>query len=250
VGINALGSANNIEFIVLLLVCIAGFALFYKLSKTATKELFSLNVFKSPAFLYSFLPYIIVQFANIGMNVLLPNYVQDVFAASSLLGGLVLLPGSLFNGFGQPLYGWLLDHFGAKLPLYLGDIMFTVMLAALAAVGSRVGVTGVTIAYLIFAIGRSMMFSNTVAYGLKLIDKELQNDANALYNTGQQVSGAIGTTVITLMMNSVHTPGATHAQNIATGSGIVFLFLTFLGIVVFILFHKLVNLKGITPADK
>jgi EmrB/QacA subfamily drug resistance transporter len=250
VGINALGSANNIEFIVLLLVCIAGFALFYKLSKTATKELFSLNVFKSPAFLYSFLPYIIVQFANIGMNVLLPNYVQDVFAASSLLGGLVLLPGSLFNGFGQPFYGWLLDHFGAKLPLYLGDIMFTIMLAALAAVGSRVGVTGVTIAYLIFAIGRSMMFSNTVAYGLKLIDKELQNDANALYNTGQQVSGAIGTTVITLMMNSVHTPGATHAQNIATGSGIVFLFLTLLGIVVFILFHKLVNLKGITPADK
>lgn len=243
VGLNALGSANTLQFVLLLLLCAACLGLFYRLSKTATKALFSLRVFQSPAFLYSFLPYILLQFANVGINFLIPNYVQDVFAASSLIGGLVLLPGSLFNGFGQPVYGWMLDRFGGKLPLYLGDILFTLALALLAAVGDRIGVTGVTIAYLIFAIGRSMAFGNSVAYGLKHIDKELQNDANALYNTGQQVSGAIGTTVLALMMNSVHHPGASHAQNVAAGSNIAFLFLVFLGIVIFILFRKLVHLK-------
>lgn len=247
IGLNALGSNNSLQCIILLLICAGCLALFYRLSKTATKALFSLRVFQSKAFLYSFLPYIMLQFANVGINFLIPNYVQDVFAASSLIGGLVLLPGSLFNGFGQPLYGWMLDHFGGKLPLYLGDILFTLALAILAAVGDRIGVLGITIAYLVFAIGRSMAFGNSVAYGLKHIDKELQNDANALYNTGQQVSGAVGTTVLALMMNSVHRPGATHAQNVAAGSDVAFIFLVLLGIVIFILFHKLVNLHNEQP---
>lgn len=246
VGINALGEAHWLEFAGLLLFSFALVWWFYRQSQHATRALFDLAVFKNQAFLFSFLPYIMLQFANVGINFLVPNYVQDVFGATALIGGLVLLPGSLFNGFGQPVYGWMLDHFGGKLPLYLGDGLFTIALISLAIAGNRMGVIGVTAAYLVFAIGRSMAFGNSVAYGLKHMPQALQNDANALYNTGQQVTGALGTTVLALLMDSVHQSGNTHAQNIAAGSAIAFGLLVVFGVIIFGLFHRLVNLKHST----
>ncbi len=242
VGLNQLGTGDWRGFLLLMVLTGAGIAAFIRLSRNATRALFELNVFRDPAFLYSFLPYIFLQFANVGINFLVPNYVQEVFGATSLIGGLVLLPGSLFNGFGQPVYGWMLDHWGGKVPLYIGDLLFTLALLLLAVWGNHLGVIGVTVAYLIFAIGRSMAFSNTVAYGLKHMDKSVQNDANALYNTGQQVFGAVGTTVLALMMGMVHHPGASHASNVAAGSGWAFTLLVVLGLTIFGLFHRLLNL--------
>ncbi|KRN93232.1 MFS transporter [Pediococcus stilesii] len=244
VGLNNLGSGNYIVFGGLILLSIVLTSMFVRLSKNATKALFSLAVFKEKSFLYSFLPYIMLQFANVGINFLLPNYVQGVFQASSLVGGLILLPGSLLNGFGQPIYGWMLDNFGGKLPLYLGDILFTGSLLGLALFGPQLGVWGVTIAYLIFAVGRSMAFGNSVAFGLKHINKDFQNDANALYNTGQQVTGAIGTTVLALLMGSVNRGDYTKAQNISAGSQLAFILLVFFGLIIFMLFYRLLNIKS------
>ncbi len=102
---------------------------------------------------------------------------------------------------------------------------------------------------MIFAMGRSMAFGNSVAYGLKHIDQKLQNDANALYNTGQQVTGAIGTTVLALMMGSVHRAGNTHAQNVASGSSHAYIMLTVLGIIILLLFHRLLNLRDAKAAS-
>ncbi|MFT8949813.1 MAG: MFS transporter, partial [Liquorilactobacillus hordei] len=186
---------------------------------------------------------IMLQFSNVGINFLLPNYVQEVFQATSLVGGLILLPGSILNCFGQPIYGWMLDHFGGKIPLYIGDILFTLSLVGLTIGGPQLGVWGITFAYLVFAVGRSMAFGNSVAYGLEHINKEFRSDANALYNTGQQVTGAIGTTALALIMDSVNRTGYTHAQNISAGSTLAFILLVVFGIIIFYLFHHLLNLK-------
>ncbi len=243
IGLTAVGDGNWLLFGGLMVVLVASAIGFAKLSKTSTRALFSLTVFHQPAFLFSFLPYILLQFANVGINFLLPNYVQGVFAASSFVGGLVLLPGSIFNGLGQPLYGWLLDRFGGKVPLYTGAALFTLALGAMAGWGPRLGVVGMTLAYLVFAIGRSMAFSNSVAYGLKQMPKTLQSDANALYNTGQQVSGAMGTTVLALLMTSISRPGWHQAQIISAGSALAFGLLTASGLVIWWLFFKLLHAK-------
>lgn len=242
VGLNTLETANYLEFSGLMLLSAILVAVFIMTAGRTAAYLFSLKVFRNAAFLFSFLPYVLLQFSNNGINFLLPNYVQTVFGASSLIGGLILLPGSLFNSFGQPVYGWMLDHFGGKLPLYLGTILFTVGLIILALMGPALGAVGVAGAYLVFAIGRSMSFGNSVAYGLQNMPTAMQNDANALYNTGQQVAGAIGTTVLALIANMVHHTNATNAENIAAGSHIAFMGLVLLGFVIILLFHHLLNL--------
>ncbi len=231
-SLGLLGNSTNwFLFGGLLLITAIGFILFYRLSLTSHKALFSLKVFGQPAFLFSFLPYIMMQFSNVGINFLLPNYVQDIFSATAFAGGLILLPGSIFNSFGQPAYGWMLDHLGGKIPLYLGNGIFIVSVCVFTFWGSTLEVFGVTWVYMFFAIGRSMAFSNTMAYGLKKMKAKYESDANALYNTGQQVMGAIGTTILALMMSSVNIAGNTRIQNIAAGSKLAFATLLTIGII-------------------
>ena len=69
---------------------------FIRISKTTTKMLLNINVFKSKTFVSSLIAYFFLQFANIGMSFVLPTYVQIVNHQSALIGGLILLPGSLY----------------------------------------------------------------------------------------------------------------------------------------------------------
>ena len=223
-------------------VVLVAMGAFLWLSKHHAKALFKLDVFHDGGFLYSFLPYILMQFSNVGINFLLPNYVQTVDGASAFVGGLILLPGSVFNGLGQPVYGWMLDHFGGRLPLLLGNSLFTVGMLGFTIWGRHIGVLGVTILYLIFAIGRSMAFGNSTAYGLKVMAHQYQSDANALYSTGQQVTGSIGTTVLAGMMTAVTVPGLTHAQNVGIGSQLAFALLLLIGLVNFGFYVRLFKL--------
>ncbi len=241
-GLNILGDPNGfVRFLMYLAVTIVAFGVFGWQSTRSHKALFKLSVFKYPAFLYSFLPYILLQFSNIGINFLLPNYVQVVNHASAFIGGMILLPGSLINGFGQPIYGWMLDRFGGKLPLYLGNTIFFLAALYFTIFGQHLTVLSVTILYTFFAAGRSMAFGNSMTYGLKILNADVRNDANAVYSTGQQVAGSIGTTVIAVLMSSITVPHFTSAQNVAVGSQLAFGLILIIGTINFWFFAKLLN---------
>jgi MFS family permease len=244
VALNGVSDRKWLTACVGLLIVVTAMTVFVWLSNHHAKTLFKLDVFHDPGFLYSFLSYILLQFSNVGINFLLPNYVQTVDGATAFIGGLILLPGSVFNGLGQPVYGWMLDHFGGRLPLFLGNTLFTLGVLGFTIFGRHISVLWVTILYLIFAIGRSMAFGNSTAYGLKVIQPDDQSDANALYSTGQQVTGSMGTTVLAGMMTAVTIPGLSHAQNVGIGSQLAFGLLLAIGILNFWLYARLFKLTS------
>ncbi|GAY72334.1 permease of the major facilitator superfamily [Lentilactobacillus kosonis] len=239
-GLNLAMSANGIiKFAVLWVIAIVMFGIFYKQSKHSMKALFNLGIFKDTIFTLSFFPYIFLQMSNIGINFLLPNYAQLVNHSSSLIGGLILLPGSIFNGFGQPFYGYLLDHFGGKLPLYLGNSLVAISMLAMLILGVQMTIPIIVMLYLIFSIGRSMAYGNTMTYGLKVMNQQLRNDANAIYNTGQQLAGSVGTTIMAALMTGVHITGNTSVQNIGLGSQLAFGLVLGLTMINFVVYFKL-----------
>lgn len=239
-GFNIMGQPGVlVKFISYMLVSAALFTTFGWLSKRSHKALFKLSVFKRPVFLFSFLPYVFLQYANIGINFMLPSYVQMVNGAAAVIGGLILLPGSIFNGLGQPIYGWMLDRFGGKLPLYLGNSLFLVPIVVMMIMGQEMSVLIITILYTIFATGRSMAFGNSMAYGLKHLPRDEQKDANAIYGTGNMLAGSLGTTIIAALMTSVHIASFSHVQNIVAGSRMAFGMLALLGVINFFLFRRL-----------
>ena len=90
IGVNQIGNgiANPLLWILLVVtvVLIGGFV---KLSKWSSKKLLNLGVFKQKAFIYGALAYFLLQFNNIGISFVLPNYIQIVGKQSSLIGGLI-----------------------------------------------------------------------------------------------------------------------------------------------------------------
>jgi len=203
------------------------------LAKHSSRQLLKLEIFKNPVFTYSFFAYFTLQFCNIGINFALPNYAQIVVGATSLIGGLMLLPGSLVTAILQPWFGHLLDEHGARLPILMGSTLFTIAALVFMAFGQHLSVVLIAIMYVVFSVGRSMAFSNTLTNGLKEVDMSQRADANAIYNTGQQFAGSIGTTILAALMSSVNVSGMSYAHETAIGSQLAFGLIFVLSIVNF-----------------
>lgn len=234
-GINSVSTAGVLSWQFLGGVLLAVFAIvaYVWLAKHSEQQLLKLEIFKNPVFTFSFFAYFFLQFCNIGLNFALPNYAQIVVGATSLVGGMMLLPGSLITAILQPWFGHLLDEYGARLPILLGSSLFLFSALIFMIFGQHLSVLLIAIMYVIFSIGRSMAFSNTLTNGLKEVDLSQRADANAIYNTGQQFAGSVGTTILAALMSSVKTPGMSYAHETAVGSQLAFGLIFLLGIINF-----------------
>ncbi|HJE46000.1 MFS transporter [Levilactobacillus namurensis] len=234
-GVNSLSTAGWLswQFLGGLVLGIAALLRYVQVAKHSDKQLLKLEIFRNPIFTYSFFAYVILQFCNIGINFELPNYAQIVVGATSLAGGLMLLPGSLITAFLQPWFGHLLDEHGAKLPIMLGSSLFLIAALGFTLMGQRLTVMTIAGLYIVFSIGRSMAFSNTMTNGLKEVDITQRADANAIYNTGQQFAGSLGTTILAALMSSVKGGNLSYAHSTALGSQLAFGLIAILGVLNF-----------------
>lgn len=241
IGVNQISHGlGNWKLWLLLIIAIFMFYLFAKVSKKSNKKLLDLAVFKEKAFVYGALAYFLLQFINIGTSFVLPNYVQIVGHRSSLIGGLILLPGSIIAGLLNPYFGKLYDCLGAKLPLYLGGILMTVGSISFAIFGLNLTVLMIIILYGILMLGHRMAFSNTLAESLKLHKGRLRADATAVCQTSQQLAGSIGTTILaSIMAIWQNKRDNSYAVLTAQGSQMAFCFTSILGVIILISYFML-----------
>lgn len=231
---------KNWLFWLLLLVTIILFTVFIKISQKSNKKLLNLAVFKQKGFIYGVLAYLLLQFINIGTSFVLPNYIQIVGKQNSLIGGLVLLPGSIIAGLLNPYFGRFYDDHGAKLPLYLGGGLVTLSSFLFAIFGHNLSAMMIIVFYGILMLGHRLAFSNTMAEALKLQFNDLRADATAVCQTGQQLAGSIGTTIlaaiIAIWQKQNH---GTYALRTAQGSTAAFTFTLIMGLIILVSYFAL-----------
>ena len=182
----------------LIVFCIS-LSLFIWKSLTSKIEFLNIRLFAEPAFLLAIIPFTLYQFANIGGNYLIPSYLQIGFGVSSLLAGLSLLPGSLISALLNPWFGKIYDSKGAKLPLYVGNIILTVSLIFMYVFSHSLGMLLLTLIYIVFSFGRVMAFGNIQTSAVAHLSKEDGPHALALFQMMNQYGGSIGTAVVALI---------------------------------------------------
>lgn len=165
---------------ILIVFCIS-LSLFIWKSLTSKIEFLNIRLFAKPAFLLAIIPFTLYQFANIGGNYLIPSYLQIGFGVSSLLAGLSLLPGSLISALLNPWFGKIYDNEGAKLPLYVGNIILTVSLIFMYVFSHSLGMLLLTLIYIVFSFGRVMAFGNIQTSAVAHLSKEDGPHALALF---------------------------------------------------------------------
>ncbi|NMN01372.1 MFS family major facilitator transporter [Bifidobacterium sp. DSM 109958] len=201
-GAAMVGTGSMTAAVALLAVAAAAMTAFGWLSKRSFSPLVRLGVLRSVPFRWHLLAYVLLQMVTIGFGYMIPNSAQLGFGASALVAGVIVLPGALIGAVVAPISGSLLDRFGAFRPVTIAmtvALLGTALMALLVGPGSTVTLIGAC--YLMYMVGFSMSFANTMTSGLSHLDPALKADGNALFSTFQQLSGAVGTTVMSVFLS-------------------------------------------------
>lgn len=209
--------------------------IFIAVSNRSKRVLINISIFKNPVFTLALIAYVLIQFSNIGINFVLPNYAQIADHAAAMISGLILLPGSLISGLLNPVWGRMYDTLGAKKPIFIGNSILFLAIIAFAVFSLKLAPVMILVYYLIFAVGVAMSFANTMTYALTITGPEKEADANAIFNTLQQFGGSIGTVIASSFLASG--TGNNAAEVMQSGTQHVFMFFGILIFINFFLYH-------------
>ncbi|MDF7638760.1 MFS transporter [Lactobacillus sp. ESL0791] len=234
---------TNIWFWLGLLVAALLLFLFIKSVKNSDKKLLDLAVFKNKTFVCALISYLLLQFINIGTSFVLPNFVQIVNHSSSLIGGLILLPGCILSGILNPWFGHIYDKKGPQLPLLLGTIFCLIASILFTVFARKLTIPLVVLFYGIMIIGRQLAFNNTMAEASKLQPESLHTDATAVFQTGQQYAGSMGTTVMAAIISAWQKRPGNYSVLTAQGSQIAFMVMILSSVIILLSYLKMFQLE-------
>lgn len=159
-------------------------------------EIFKNHTFR--LFLFSFLVY---QFLLLGVSFVLPNFVQIVQGNNAFVAGLAMLPGAAIGALLSPFSGKLLDQHGPKKPIFIGLLFSLVGWTTLVLILGHASLGVLIACHFFYMIGIGLSYSNMMTTGMNALSMELQGDGNAVFNTLQQFSGAVATTLVAVIIN-------------------------------------------------
>jgi EmrB/QacA subfamily drug resistance transporter len=220
----------------LVVVTLIGFIV---LSKNAKKKYLDISVFKNKAMVAALIIYATVQAITLGVNFVIPQFAQLSLGTSSLVAGLVLMPGSILGSAINPFIGRAYDQMGPKYLMLFGNLGFVIVLALFAFFAGSLTALSIWVLYLLMTASRNPVFTSANTGGLATLPIQQQADANAVFTTSQQFAGALGTTIGALF---IQTNGKDVAKETMSGTQGFFAFSGILAALLF--FAMLVFLKN------
>lgn len=159
-------------------------------------NLLNLSILKDRTILLSSLVYFFLQFTNIGISFVIPVLAQNTLKTTSMVAGLILLPGSLLGAIVAPLAGRLYDRKGFFLPVLLSNLSLLLGTWLFYILTDDLTVVLITVIYVFLRVGFNLGFGNLLSDASKQVTSEHKPDLNSLFNTLQQYAGSMGTGVL------------------------------------------------------
>lgn len=229
-----------------LIIGLCGLGVLIYRSNQLENPLIDLTLFTNYRFTGHIAAYFSSQLMLLGLAFLLPNYVQLVNGSSATIAGLLVLPGAVLGAILAPLSGRLLDKAGARKPILLGAILFIISMILYVVYALNLSNFLVAFFYIIFMCGSGVSFGNIMTSGQQGLSRKQQTDANALFNTLQQFAGAIGVTLVSLIVElSQSNSSVSYAKATAIGSRNGFIVLLILAII-----QLVILFFAVKPVDK
>lgn len=199
-----------------LLIGASGALVFYRRTIKLEQPLLKLTVFKNKAFRLFLFSFLVYQFLLLGISFVLPNFIQIVQDQSAFIAGLAMLPGAAIGAILSPISGKILDQLGPKKPILIGLVLATIGWFALMLLLGISPLWGLIAGHVFYMIGLGLSYSNLMTTGMNTLPSELQNDGNAIFNTLQQFSGAVATSLVAVVINFFQTHSSKSYQAATT----------------------------------
>ena len=223
-------SENMAVTIASFVVGLAGLALFVRrqvrLARTG-RELLNLTPFRNRTFTFSVLLIMIAMGTLLGTVVIVPIILQTGSGLTTLAIGLMLLPGGLAQVVVSPIFGRIYDRFGPRPVLIPGAAMLALGQWLYVTVDSDTELWMFMLTHIVFSIGLALLMTGLLSSAMSAVEPRLYGHGSAIFNTGQQLGGAIGTTifvtVLSLLSASKLEAGSDLAHALFSGAHISFI---------------------------
>ncbi|AKP68409.1 MDR family MFS transporter [Companilactobacillus ginsenosidimutans] len=144
-----------------------------------------------------------VNMAMIGVEMILPLYLQIVKGMSAFHSGLTLLPGALLIGVMSPITGRAFDRFGPKDLARMGMLLLTAGTIPFLFLTRTTPTLDIVILYAIRMFGISMVLMPVTTDGMNALPFDLMSHGTAVNNTVRQVFSSMGTAILVSVLTNV-----------------------------------------------
>ena len=196
-GLSSVSSSTNLGFTVGLIV--AGIALvgFYAYRQLNLAEpMLRVDILKTVNYRTVVIVIALFQAALIGMETVMPLYIQGVLGQTATVSGLTLLPGALIGAFTGMLAGRLFDKFGVRVPVLIGSAVILCGVLGFTQFRADSPVLLVSVMYAVLAIGIQFTMTPVNTWGVNSLPNEAIQHAQSTSNTINQVAASFGTALL------------------------------------------------------
>ncbi|KEK03008.1 MDR family MFS transporter [Oenococcus oeni] len=167
------------------------------------KPFLQLRVFTSKEFTIATILSSVVMIAMVGVEMVVPLYLQIVHGMSALNSGLTLLPGALMMAVMSPITGRAFDRIGAKRLSIAGLFLLTAGTLSFVMITKQTPVIYINFLYGVRMFGISMVMMPATTAGMNALPTNLISHGTAVNNTVRQVASSIGTAILISVLSNV-----------------------------------------------
>lgn len=247
-GLSSFASSTHVEICIALIVFGGVFVgLFVRRQFKLDEPLLRLEVLKSRRYRTASLAIFFLQATLIGLNVLLPLYIQNVLGHSATVSGLITLPGAVLGALAGLGAGRIFDRSGVRLITLIGGCLLVVSGIGMLFFDAYSAIWFVIAVNALCSICVQFITTPINTWGINSLSNDLVQHATSVTNTINQIGGSLGTALI-MSFSAIGTSLATQGsevERICTGYHFSFcVALVFLIVIFVIVLLRVRDLKG------
>lgn len=234
-GFSMVGSVGWVDPTVIIAIVLGAISLVLFIWRQHRLETPMLNfaVFRSREFTISTFLSVLMFAVLIGVETVLPLYVQNVRGGTALQSGMLLLPGAIITGAMSPIAGKIFDRFGARGMSIVGFALMLIGSIMYINININYSFVFIAVIFLIKMFGVSLLMTPLMTSGINSLPFQLIAHGTAMNNTIRMVGGSIGTAIIISTMGIFTTSSNAMNPSIAMLDGMRAAFIV-VGIMMFV----------------
>lgn len=174
--------------------------LFIRRQKRIDDPLINMDIFRSKKFTVGFWASNFLYTSFMGITLVVPLFVENVWGGSALEAGLALLPGTIAALFVNPLAGYLTDKLHARPVVVFFGACLAIGSISMAFIDAATAFWVILLLQGIRACGVSGLVSPLTSWSMEDLPGELMTDASSFSTAVRQAVASMGTAIMVLLI--------------------------------------------------
>ncbi len=174
--------------------------LFVRRQRRVDDPLINMDIFKTKQFRGSFIAQNLQYASFMGVTLVVPLYVIQLWGGTALDAGLVLLPGAIVALPLNPIGGMLTDRFGIRPVALTGGLFMAVGAVLMSFLDADTPLYIAILCQAIRAIGVSCLVNPLMSWGLESLPTDIVADGSSFTTAVRQATASLGTSIMVLII--------------------------------------------------